>query len=154
MTETTPDGKNQHEPGAKVDAGKNRLALVLEAFAKPLWDVGLVGTFGAVKYTEDGWLYVDNAKARYKDAMYRHYLKEKMGELYDQDSGLLHAAHAAWNALAYLHFVIEEQQIINQADKELEQLADLHSNLYEQQERQKYEYLRYKKLWDTQEKNS
>lgn len=98
---------NQHEPGAKLDAGKNRLGLVLGGFASALQEVGKVGTFGAGKYTDNGWQSVPDALERYTDAMYRHLLAEAAGERNDPETGLPHAAHAAWNALARLHFVME-----------------------------------------------
>ena len=100
--EATPDGLGQHEPGAKLDAGKNRLGLVLGDFANALWSVGEVGTFGANKYTDSGWMSVENAQSRYMDALFRHILKYKMGEKVDSDSGLPHLAHAAWNILALI----------------------------------------------------
>lgn len=102
MTEVDPNGTNQHEAGAKLDAGKVRVGLVLGSFPRALWKVCEVGTFGAAKYTDDGWLEVDNGEARYADAGLRHYLKSCMGESHDPDSGLEHLAHEAWNALARL----------------------------------------------------
>ena len=109
--EKDPNGVDQHSPGAKVDAGKCRMALVLDAFAHALWAVSEVGTFGAEKYTDDGWLSVPNGVARYEDAMLRHHFKEKMGETYDDDSGLLHKAHRAWNALATLELHLREKDV-------------------------------------------
>ncbi|MCJ8337595.1 MAG: DUF5664 domain-containing protein [Pseudomonadales bacterium] len=100
--EQTPDGIDQHEKGAKLDAGKPRLGLVLGDFGNALLAVGEVGTFGADKYTDHGWLEVVNGEARYTDALYRHMMKEGGGETVDKDSDLLHAAHTAWNALARL----------------------------------------------------
>lgn len=109
LGESDPTGKSASDPGSKLDDGKNRLGLVLGSFSSALWEVGKVGTFGANKYTDDGWKQVPNAKKRYKDALYRHLFKEEMGEDIDPDSGLLHAAHMAWNALAYLYFVLKEK---------------------------------------------
>ena len=108
--EFDPSGIGQHEPGAKLDAGKNRLGLVLGAFSRALWAVGEVGTYGAEKYTDGGWLEVEDGLARYTDAMYRHLLKDASGELEDQDTELLHLAHAAWNALAALELVLLEKE--------------------------------------------
>lgn len=110
LTETTPDGLGQHEAGAKVDAGKERAHLVLGSFSRALMAVSEVGTFGANKYTDNGWLQVSNAHERYCDAMLRHYLKDQHGEETDPDSGLLHAAHLAWNALATLELILREEQ--------------------------------------------
>lgn len=102
MIERDPHGLTSGTPGAKFDAGKIRAALVLGDFARALQAVSMVGTFGARKYTPSGWLEVPDAKQRYEDAMLRHWLKEAAGETTDEDSGLLHAAHRAWNALAVL----------------------------------------------------
>ena len=108
MLETDPNGKAANTPGAKMDAGKNRLGLVLGGFALALQEVGKVGTYGAVKYTDAGWVSVPNGIERYTDAMYRHQFKEASGELNDADTGLAHAAHAAWNALARLELALKE----------------------------------------------
>lgn len=108
-TEFDPHGTDPHSPGVKLDGGKVQAGLVLGGFAKALLAVAEVGTYGARKYTPDGWRTVLGGKQRYTDAMYRHLLHEASGEMRDQDTELLHAAHAAWNALARLHFILEEQ---------------------------------------------
>jgi hypothetical protein len=106
--EQDPHGFDAHSPGAKLDAGKNRVGLVLSGFAHALEHVARVGTFGAQKYTDHGWRSVPNGHARYTDAMLRHLLKEFQGETHDPDSTLLHAAHGAWNALARLELLLQE----------------------------------------------
>jgi hypothetical protein len=108
VSESDPNGKAQHETGAKLDAGKPRLGLVLGAFANALVEVGKVGTYGAQKYTDNGWLDVPKGKARYTDALLRHVLAET-NETHDPDTLLLHAAHAAWNALARLELVMRKR---------------------------------------------
>lgn len=108
--ESDPSGKNQHEAGAKLDDGKVLADLVLGDFARALWAVAEVGTFGAKKYTKSGWLSVPDGLARYEDAQMRHRLKRQMGELVDDDSDLLHRAHEAWNALATLELHLREQE--------------------------------------------
>ena len=105
--ESDPTGKDPHTPGAKLDAGKNRLGLVFGGFANALEAVGRVGTYGAQKYTDHGWATVPNGIDRYTDAMYRHLLAEASGEALDYDTNLLHAAHAAWNALARLELLTQ-----------------------------------------------
>lgn len=109
--ESDPTGKDPHAPGAKLDAGKNRLGLVLGDFALALEQVGRVGTYGAEKYTAHGWLSVPAGVDRYTDAMYRHLMREAAGEAVDFDTGLLHAAHAAWNALARLELAIRAGRV-------------------------------------------
>ena len=108
--EKDPHGIDQHKPGSKLDAGKPRLGLVLGAFGLALTEVGKVGTFGANKYTPNGWLSVPGGQERYTDAMLRHTLQETEGELVDPDSGLVHAAHTAWNALARLELMLRESK--------------------------------------------
>lgn len=108
MTERDPNGIDAHSPGAKLDAGKIRCALVIGGFSAALWQVSRVGTFGAAKYTPNGWKEVEGGIDRYTDAMARHLLAEAMGEDLDSESGLLHAAHAAWNALARLELMLKE----------------------------------------------
>jgi hypothetical protein len=108
--ESDPNGTPQHAPGAKLDAGKTRLWLVFSGFARALEEVGKVGTFGAKKHCDDGWKSVPDGYARYSSAMLRHIMKEARGEAIDPDFGLLHAAHAAWNALARLEILLKENQ--------------------------------------------
>lgn len=108
--EYDPTGKQAGEAGAKLDAGKARIGLVLSGFSRALAEVSKVGTFGAAKYCDDGWVAVPNGQSRYTDALFRHLLAEGRGEGRDPDSGLLHAAHAAWNALARLDLFLREQE--------------------------------------------
>jgi len=104
--------KDLHKLGAKDDSDKPRLDLVLGDFATALWGVGLVGTFGANKYTDRGWHEVDNGIERYSNALLRHYLNFKRGEMDDPESNLPHLAHLAWNALAILQLYMEEKNTI------------------------------------------
>ena len=161
--ERDPSGLDPHTPGAKLDAGKPRPALVLGAFALALtnatcvWIKGSlpntdptvhrklddlvslaartragsgvhdhiheeladdpvakllavvdVGTYGAAKYSPDGWLGVPDGKRRYAEAAVRHRLKELAGEELDPESGLPHAAHYLWNLLAYQTLYLQE----------------------------------------------
>ena len=108
--EKDPSGKDAHEAGAKLDANKNRMGLVLLGFSRALAAVSAVGTYGANKYTDNGWMSVPNGVNRYTDALLRHILSEASGELKDKDTDLLHAAHAAWNALARLDLMIRESE--------------------------------------------
>lgn len=115
--EKDPTGKSPHEAGAKLDAGKRRDGLVLLGFSRALAAVSAVGTHGANKYTDNGWMSVPNGVNRYTDAMLRHILSEASGELTDKDTGLLHAAHAAWNALARLDLMIRESEELENIQK-------------------------------------
>jgi len=108
LVEHDPNGIPANTAGAKLDPGENCLGLVLGCFSRALHEVGQGGTFGANKYTDNGWVEVPDGKRRYTDAMLRHILKEAAGEEVDVDSGLLHAAHAAWNALARLDLMLRQ----------------------------------------------
>jgi hypothetical protein len=81
---------------------------MVEGFADALKAVAAITTYGADKYTEHGWLHVPNAQDRYSDALYRHLIEHARGELHDKESGHLHLAHAAWNALAILQLLINK----------------------------------------------
>ena len=102
-----PNGIDQHAPGAKLDAGKEPMRLILHAMPRALLEVGKVGAYGAAKYSENGWLKVPDAVPRYTDAMFRHALREGIERL-DGESGLLHAAQVAWNALARLELMLQQ----------------------------------------------
>lgn len=82
--------------GAKYDSGKSRLDLLP---ARALVAIGHVLAYGAAKYVPDGWMHVPDAKPRYRAAAMRHFLAMLDGEAYDEESGLLHVAHFATNAL-------------------------------------------------------
>jgi hypothetical protein len=110
LDQSDPLGKDQHEKGAKLDKGKIRLGMVLGGFARALKAVGEVGTFGANKYTDNGWMEVPDGIARYTDALFRHLNAECLGEAYDSESSLLIAAHSAWNSLARLDLMIREKE--------------------------------------------
>jgi hypothetical protein len=99
-----------HIPGAKADNGKPDLDLVFGDFTRALTKVGEIGTAGAKKYSRSGWLQVPNALSRYSSAMWRHIFQFKEGQDYDAESGQLHLAHAAWNALAVLELYLRQQE--------------------------------------------
>lgn len=101
---------DQHTPGAKLDTGKARPALILEGMARALGAVSEVATFGASKYTDGGWVHVPNGQQRYADAQLRHMLARASGEERDSESNRLHLAHEAWNALAKLDLYLREQE--------------------------------------------
>lgn len=106
IQETDPNGLDQREAGAKLDAGKMRPSLVLDGFANALTAVIEVATYGAdKKYTEGGWSEVSNGVSRYTNAMQRHML----GESTNPTHRIAHAAQLAWNALARLELMIRRE---------------------------------------------
>lgn len=92
--------------GLKYDAGKLMFSLLTRGLAMPLRVVAAVLTYGALKYDKDSWKTVPQAKERYEDALDRHLNAWKMGEQFDEESGLHHLAHIACNALFLLWFQI------------------------------------------------
>ena len=108
LGEADPTGRRPHEPGAKLDAGKAPVVRgALHYFPRALAAVAEVSAYGARKYTWRGWETVPDGVARYSDALGRHLLAEGYEER-DGDTGLLHAAHAAWNALARLELMLRK----------------------------------------------
>jgi len=97
--------------GIKMDAGKPPVNRgVLSYFPRAVEAVATVSAFGAAKYNWNGWEHVPDGITRYSDAMVRHLIKEGKGEVLDDDSGLLHAAHTAWGALARLELMLREKE--------------------------------------------
>lgn len=105
--EEDPNGFSPRTPGAKLDKGKAPIFQgVLAYFPLALEKVALVSLGGAEKYSWNGFLEVEDGPNRYANALARHLTEESFGP-HDQ-SGQLHAAHAAWNALARLELLLRE----------------------------------------------
>lgn len=100
------DQSDLHTPGAKDDKQKIQADLLLD-FRRALAAVAEVSTFGAQKYTRGGWLTVPDGQCRYTAALIRHLLA---ADDTDKESGLRHAAHTAWNALAVLELKLREEE--------------------------------------------
>ena len=113
-TEVDPNGIDAHIPGAKMDHGKPLVDDILAGFPRALMAVAEVGTFGANKYTLNGWQQVVNGVNRYRNAAGRHRLYLQMGEVYDKDSKLLHRYHELWNMCAALELELREAEEENQ----------------------------------------
>lgn len=81
--------------GRKDDAGKIRQSLLpnLAFFAEMLE----IMEYGAKHYGERNYLHVK--KVRYEDALFRHYIAYRRGELADKDTNKSHLAHIAVNAM-------------------------------------------------------
>lgn len=96
-------------PGAvKYDAGKTPVFRgAIAYFPRAIQAVAAISAFGATKYAWAGWRHVPDGLDRYTDAMVRHLITEAEGQDVDPDSGLSHAAHCAWNALARLELILQ-----------------------------------------------
>lgn len=94
--------------GAKAPIGRGFLAY----FPQAIQLVAEVSKFGATKYDvpyeEKNWRFVDQGELRYRDAAARHLLAELGGDSVDDESGLLHMAHAAWDLLAAIELTIDK----------------------------------------------
>ena len=80
----------------KNDNGKSRMDLLPFDALKGVSDVL---TFGANKYTPNGWKDVPDAGPRYEAALLRHFAAIKTGEHNDPETGPPHIYHVACNAL-------------------------------------------------------
>jgi len=111
-SEYTNDEEAKIGAGAiKYDGGKAPVFRgFLAYFPRAAKAVAGVSAFGASKYAWKGWEGVDDGINRYSDAMVRHLTYEGQGEDVDPDSGLLHAAHVAWGALARLELILRDQE--------------------------------------------
>jgi hypothetical protein len=95
--------------GIKLDNGKPRADLTLDGFGLALLAVAEVATFGASKYGEHNWQEVDNGEIRYRAAGDRHRLR-RFTEETDDETGLRHLAHEAWNRLAELELILRGER--------------------------------------------
>ena len=94
----------QTDQTIKQDEGKRRLSLVPQRI---IHEIAAVREFGIVKYPEESWRQVE--LQRYLDAALRH-MSAMVSDGIDsraEDSGLLHASHAACN-LAFILELLKE----------------------------------------------
>ena len=88
----------------------------LNYFPRAVLAVALVSEYGKRKYAPDesvfnsGWRDVPEGLNRYLDADARHMVKRAISTLgeYDEESGMAHLAHKAWNAMAELERAITD----------------------------------------------
>lgn len=92
----------------KYDGGKIRASLPFIDFPYGLQQLVGVADMGARKYEPHSWRTIENAEERYKDAIARHFLAS-FDDPVDEESGLDHLAHMAWNCLALMEFKKERE---------------------------------------------
>lgn len=111
QAEADPSGLDAKTPGAKLDDGKSPIYQgLLDYFPRACLMVADVSAVGARKYSWKGWEKVADGPKRYADALVRHIAKEAIEGPIDSDTGLLHKAQIAWNALAMLELILREQE--------------------------------------------
>lgn len=97
--------------GKKYDTGKPMVGTLARVFPNALMAIGECIEFGTHKYPDpNNWKKVEGAKTRYLDSLMRHLLKHYMGITGDEETGLPHLAHAAWNALAILELELMDRK--------------------------------------------
>lgn len=102
-----PSEKSTNYFEMKNDNGKPRMDLLPFDAIKGVSDVL---TFGANKYTPNGWKDVPDAIPRYEAALLRHFAAIKTGEQNDPESGLPHIYHLACNALFLASLMTAEKR--------------------------------------------
>lgn len=106
-------GSEDGTKGKKYDSGKSPIFQGLfQYFPNALRAIADVSKYGKEKYNlaydDVNWARVDGGFARYADALSRHIL-DNFSSSHDPESGLLHLAHAAWNALAVLELMLRKE---------------------------------------------
>lgn len=90
--------------GERKDEGKSRVDLLPP---DALIALGEVYAFGCEKYAERNWER-GMPWSKVLGPMLRHTYKFMMGYDIDKESGLYHAQHIAWNAVALLTYVLRQ----------------------------------------------
>lgn len=93
-----------NKTGKKHDQGKPDYSLIP---SKAELEVVRVLTYGAEKYDRHNWRHVEDAADRYFAAARRHMSAVRRGELYDEETGVHHYAHAICCLLFLLEIEIE-----------------------------------------------
>lgn len=99
---------------------------VFAYFSNALQAVGAISRMGAAKHNEGKMptKWRDYPVDVYSDALARHITEEGKGIAYDPESNMLHAAHAAWNALARLEKLLEDNPLEDAPSPELQELIE------------------------------
>lgn len=100
--------------GARFNAGKTRLDLIPGPGA--LSEVANVATFGLHKYDAHNWRKGLSWSDCFR-AILSHSFKFFTGEDRDPESGCLHVAHTAWNALALTEMMLSGQRYLSFDDR-------------------------------------
>lgn len=110
--------------GRKYDGSKPLAGTVINVFPRSILAIGAVILKGKEKYPDpNNWKKVEGAKTRYQESLMRHLIKHNMGILRDEESGLPHLVHVAWNALAILELeLMGEKGRYNAVDMFMESL--------------------------------
>jgi len=89
--------------GTRYSEGKKRITIAPFLGFQAVMEVA---EYGAGKYSDNDWR-AGQSWSTLINSTFRHLLKILTDETYDEESGLPHAAHAAWNMCTMCHFIIE-----------------------------------------------
>ena len=111
------DVEFETEQGVKLSSKKPKLSLLKIQFPRALEAITRASEYGHNKYRDTdvdykNFLRVPNAEWEYRNAIERHESDRETKGYLDDESGLPHIYHKAWNALAEL-----ETHLINQEEK-------------------------------------
>lgn len=93
--------KMGQKTAARFSEGKVRYDLVAPW---SLNEIARVYTYGTIKYDDDNWWKGLKWKKDVFGCILRHVWKWFRGEKYDDESGLHHLAHAAWNCMTLMEY--------------------------------------------------
>jgi hypothetical protein len=96
----------EYQAGQKNDFKDGKVRMDLLPLPE-LEEVAKVLTAGAKKYGANRWQNLEDGYNRYKGALLRHLTEVEKGNMVDEDTGCLHAAQVACNAIFMLHFVMK-----------------------------------------------
>ena len=94
--------KAKHGEAMKFDVGKRAYAIIPP---EPIGEVADVFSFGATKYGDYNWL-LGLEWSRLRSAAIRHLEADRMGKVYDEETGISHLAHAITNLVMLRHMQI------------------------------------------------
>jgi hypothetical protein len=115
--------------GRKFDSSKPKMYLLPP---KATVEVSKVLTFGAEKYDEENWRYLENAQNRYTGGALRHIFAHIDGESKDEETNYSHLAHA----ICCLMFKLElELELENGKNSKEERGGELDAPEYRESER-------------------
>lgn len=83
-------------------------------------DIVRVYTEGAKKYADNSWKDIPDGFNRYFAATMRHLVAYAKGERFDSDTGCMHLAQVAWNAIALLYYDKHNKGLIGWESQEKE----------------------------------
>ena len=98
--------KEEEEQMGKSTAGRFSKDKIRHDLIAPwsLNELAKVYTYGTIKYDDDNWWKGLKWKKDVFGCIGRHIWKWFRGEKYDDESGLHHLAHAAWNCFALMEY--------------------------------------------------